>query len=180
MITQVNSPKQFKAPVGPKVWRRQRKRKKARPKGQEEPIEAKLFENPRPKAVAPYRPGSDLEDYQLRFLIHYCKPPPDPCSYTRLTNLDVTIVSAETVTNVGPRFEWYPLAVRDEAFFHSVISSTCAHVSYTYKVELPYMWIFLRHKLRAIQLVNERIARGAHDEGTINSIAIFAQQEVRG
>jgi hypothetical protein len=41
------------------------------------------------------------------------------------------------------------------------------------------MWMFFRHKLRAIQLVNERIAQGAHDEGTINSIAVFAQQEVR-
>jgi hypothetical protein len=33
---------------------------------------------------------------------------------------DVTVVTATTVTSPGPRFEWYPLCVRDEAFFHAV------------------------------------------------------------
>jgi hypothetical protein len=28
-------------------------------------------------------------------------------------------------------------------------------------------------------MVNQRIAQGAHDEGTINAIVVFAQQEVR-
>jgi hypothetical protein len=156
--------------------------KAKRQEPQEEPIEAKLPEAPGPKAVAPYTPATELEDSNLRFLIHYCKPHPNLAITVtpRLTELDVTFVTAKTVTNVGPRFEWYPLAVRDEAFFHAVISSTCGHVTYMTGLELPYKWIFFRHRGHAIRLVNERLAHGAHDEGTINAIVVFAQQEVRG
>lgn len=93
-----------------------------------------------------------------------------------LKHADVTIVTAKTVTNVGPRFEWYPLAVRDDAFFHALISSTSSHAAYMQKVELPRNFYF--HRGEAIRIVNERLANGAHDEGTINAIAVFAQQEV--
>jgi len=93
-------------------------------------------------------------------------------------NADVTVVTGQSVVNVGPRFEWYPLAVRDDAFFHAVISSTCSHFSYLTGVDLPWKWIFFRHRGLAIRIVNERIAKGAHDEGTINSVVVFAQQEV--
>ncbi len=89
---------------------------------------------------------------------------------------DVTVVSASTVTNVGPRFEWYPLAVRDEAFFHALISSVSSHAAYMQKLDLPPA--FFRHRGEAIRLLNKRIAEGAHDEGTINTVAVFAQQEV--
>jgi Fungal specific transcription factor domain len=90
----------------------------------------------------------------------------------------VTIVTARTVTNVGPRFEWYPLAVRDEAFFHVLISSTASHAAYLqYKRnELPRH--FYHHRGEAIRLLNQRIEKGMHDEGTINTVAMFCQQEV--
>ncbi len=45
-------------------------------------------------------------------------------------------------------------------------------------IELPYKWMFFRHRGEAIRMVNQRIAQGAHDEGTINAIVVFAQQEV--
>jgi hypothetical protein len=85
-------------------------------------------------------------------------------------------VTEKTVVNVGPRFEWYPLAVRDEAFFHAVISSTSSHAAYMQQVELPRNFYY--HRGEAIRLVNKRILDGAHDEGTINTIAVFSQQEV--
>jgi len=85
---------------------------------------------------------------------------------------DVTVVTAQTVTNVGPRFEWYPLAVRDEAFFHALISSTSSHAAYLQQVDLPRN--FYHHRGEAIRLVNKRIEEGAHCEGTINAIAVFA------
>jgi hypothetical protein len=94
----------------------------------------------------------------------------------KLTNQVVNVVTATTVTNCGPRFEWFPLAVRDEAFFHAVISSTSSHAAYLQQVDLPASFYF--HRGTAIQLLNERIARGAQDEGTINTIAVFSQQEV--
>jgi hypothetical protein len=47
-------------------------------------------------------------------------------------------------------------------------------------IELPYKWIFFRHRGEAIRMVNRRIAQGDHDEGTINAIVVFAQQEVGG
>ena len=92
------------------------------------------------------------------------------------SHVDVTVVTAKTVTNVGPRFEWYPLAVQDEAFFHAVISSTSSHAAYLQDVDLPRNFFF--HRGEAIRLVNSRIAKGAHDEGTMNAIAVFTQQEV--
>ena len=87
----------------------------------------------------------------------------------------MTVVTAQTVTNVGPRFEWYPLAVRDEAFFHAVISSTASHAAYLQDVDLPRNFFY--HRGQAIRLVNDRIAKGAHDEGIINAVAVFSQQE---
>lgn len=89
---------------------------------------------------------------------------------------DVTVVTERRVTNCAPRFGWYPLAVRDIAFFHAVISSTSSHAAYLQQVELPRNFYY--HRGEAIRLVNERIASGAHDEGTINAIAVFSQQEV--
>lgn len=95
----------------------------------------------------------------------------------RLTNADVTFVTAKTVTCVGPRFEWYPLAVRDEAFFHAVMSSTSSHAAYKRGVDLPKNFFF--HRGEAIRLLNEKIASGIYDEGTINTCGVFVQQEVR-
>ena len=91
---------------------------------------------------------------------------------------DVTIITASSVTNVGPRYEWYPLAVRDEAFFHVLISSTASHAAYLQynRNELPRH--FYHHRGEAIRLLNQRIEKGAHDEGTINTVAMFSQQEV--
>lgn len=86
------------------------------------------------------------------------------------------MVAARTVTCVGPRFEWYPLAVRSESFFHAVMSSTSSHAAYKQGVDLPRNFFF--HRGEAIRLLNEQIASGAHDEGTINTVAVFVQQEV--
>jgi hypothetical protein len=90
---------------------------------------------------------------------------------------DVTLVAGQTVTCVGPRFEWYPLAVRDEAFFHAVMSSTSSHAAYRQGVDLPRNFFF--HRGEAIRLLNEKISSGMYDEGTINTVAVFVQQEVR-
>ncbi|KAF8850867.1 hypothetical protein BDZ45DRAFT_751301 [Acephala macrosclerotiorum] len=98
-----------------------------------------------------------------------------PRTNWRTLTFDVTVVSTESVTNVGPRFEWFPLAVRDEAFFHAVISSTSSHAAYLQQVDLPPNFYF--HRGTAIRLLNERIERGAHDEGTINTVAVFSLQE---
>jgi hypothetical protein len=177
--TGTSIPKQFKAPIGSKKVRRKRTREKAWPKEPEEPIKARVPASPRPKALCPYTPSTRIEETHLRSLIHYCKSRGPYYQYARLINpTDVTFVTATTLTNVGPRFEWYGLAVRDEAFFHAVISSTAAHYSYLTGIELPYKWIFFRHRGEAIRIVNQRIAEGAHDEGTINAIVVFAQQEV--
>ncbi|KAL2074900.1 hypothetical protein VTL71DRAFT_8680 [Oculimacula yallundae] len=121
--------------------------------------DGRLIRNPPPKVVAPYAPQSELEDASLRFLVHYY----------------VTVVVERTVTCVGPRWEWYPLAVQDPAFFHALISSTSSHAAYLQQVALPQN--FYLHRGEAIRLVNERIRRGAHDEGTINTVALFSQQE---
>jgi len=175
------SPKQFKAPVGAKRRRELPAGKRTRRKipAEQRPIDPKLLASPRPTAVSPYTPSTDLEDFHLRALINYCKYIPLFSSRIRLINgADVTFVTAATLTNVGPRFEWYGLAVRDEAFFHALISSTCAHYSYATGLELPYKWIFFRHRGEAIRMVNQRIAQGRHDEGTINAIIIFAHQDV--
>lgn len=174
------SPKQFKAPIGPKRSRKSRPGKKTRPKPPKEAVDPKLPASPRPKAVCPYTASTELEDFHLRSLINHCKfPPAYECGCTRLTNpADVTFITAATLTNVGPRFEWYGLAVRDEAFFHALISDTCAHYTYMTGLELPYKWIFFRHRGEAIRVVNQRIAQGRFDEGTINAIIIFAHQDV--
>lgn len=95
----------------------------------------------------------------MRFLIHYY----------------VTLVAGQTVTCVGPRFEWYPLAVRDEAFFHAVMSSTSSHAAYRQGLDLPRNFFF--HRGEAIRLLNEKISSGMYDEGTINTVAVFVQQE---
>jgi len=172
--------KQFKAPTASKRRRKPPagKRTKHKAPEEQEPVDPQLLASPRSKAVCPYTPSTDVEDYHLRSLINYCK---SRCSHgwARLTNMaDVTFVTAATLTNVGPRFEWYGLAVRDEAFFHALMSSTCAHYTYMTGVQFPYRWIFFRHRGEAIRMVNQRIVQGRHDEGTINAIIVFAQQDV--
>jgi hypothetical protein len=87
------------------------------------------------------------------------------------------MIAARTVTCVGPRFEWYPLCVRDEAFFHAVMASTSSHAAYKQGVDLPKNFFF--HRGEAIRLLNKKLASGVNDEGTINTVAVFCQQEVR-
>ncbi len=177
----VGSPRQFKAPIGLRIHRKVLQKDKLKGEAKQNKVqdrpEAQLLRNPRPKAVVPYVPKTELEDGNLRFLIHHCKLPLSYGQMQLANEPDVTIVSARTVTNVGPRFEWYPLAVRDEAFFHALISSVSSHAAYLQKLDLPPA--FFRHRGEAIRLLNKRIAIGAHDEGTINTVAVFAQQEVR-
>lgn len=172
------SPKQFKAPVGPKRRRKPPTRKKAIAKPLEKPVDPRLLISPRPKAACPYSPSNYQEDLHLRSLIHHCKLA-SVHGCTRLTNLaDVAFITACTLTPYGPRGAWYGLAVRDEAFFHALISDTCAHYSYMTGIELPYKWIFFRHRGEAIRTVNERITQGRYDDGTINTIIVFAEQDV--
>jgi len=160
-----SSPRQFRVPLGLQVRYKRSRRPRARDRERgghnenEELIEPFLPRSLNHKAIAPYNPKTELEDSYLRFLIHHY----------------VTIVTEKTVVNVGPRFEWYPLAVRDQAFFHAVISSTSSHAAYMQQVELPRDFYY--HRGEAIRLVNKRIVEGAHDEGTINAIAVFSQQE---
>ncbi|KUJ13029.1 uncharacterized protein LY89DRAFT_785555 [Mollisia scopiformis] len=151
------SPRQFKVSLGLHV---RHKHRRTRTTAEEnKALDVRLLRNPPGRAVVPYSPKTELEDSNLRFLIYHF----------------VTVVSASSVTNVGPRFEWFPLAVRDEAFFHAVISSTSSHAAYLQQVELPANFYF--HRGTAIRLLNRRIERGAHDEGTINTVAVFSQQE---
>ncbi len=172
------SPRQSKDPSGWPTRQKHKRRTRARPETEPEPVDMRLLQNPPSRAVVPYTPKTELEDSDLRFLIYHCKYHPTNESLVhRADESDVTVISKETVTNVGPRFEWFPLAVRDEAFFHALISSTSSHAAYLQQVELPPSFFF--HRGTAIQLLNERIARGAHDEGTINTVAVFCQQEVR-
>jgi len=74
------SPRQFRAPIGPKTRltrRRHRRKGKAGAQGsaEEEPEaeEVRLLQTPPPRAVAPYLPKTETEDSQLRFLIYHCK-----------------------------------------------------------------------------------------------------------
>ena len=113
----------------------------------------------------------------MRFLINYCACIQCERREFETDSADVTMVAAKTVTCVGPRFEWYPLAVRDEAFFHAVMSSTSSHAAYKQGVDLPKNFFF--HRGEAIRLLNEKIVAGVHDEGSINTCAVFVQQEVR-
>lgn len=182
------SPIHLKVPLGRRGRRQQRgqKIKNVSKKSVQEPDAAvmstdlplaRLSARPPPKAVAPYVPRSESEDSQLRFLIYHCTPPLNATSSSHgLIIQDVTVVNMRTLACVGPRFDWYPLAVRDEAFFHVLMSSTSSHAAYLQKTELPRNFYY--HRGIAIRLLNERIIRGAHDEGTINTICLFAQQEV--
>ncbi|KAF4627722.1 hypothetical protein G7Y89_g10432 [Cudoniella acicularis] len=147
--------RQIKISTGPYVRRRQHRKAQARIKHNDqtelEPGEpARLSPIPASKAVAPYSPRSETED----------------------SHIHITVVTERTLTPVGPRFEWYPLAVRDEAFFHILMASTSSHAAYLQKVELPRNFYFYRGQ--AIQLLNQRIARGDCDEGTINTIYMSA------
>ncbi|TVY12801.1 hypothetical protein LARI1_G008591 [Lachnellula arida] len=154
--------RQFKASVPGALRRRKPRRKpKAGSKEDGDPI-ANLPRHPAAKAVAPYSPRSELEDSYLRFLIYHY----------------VTVVCVRTLTCVGPRFEWYPLAVRDDAFFHSLMSSTSSHASYLQQHEVPRDYFY--HRGVAIRLLNARLERGDHDLGTINTVCVFAQQEAFG
>ena len=178
MITKadVASQRQFKASVGARGRRKPRRKPKAGTKEDEEPI-ASLPRNPAAKAVAPYAPRSEIEDSYLRFLIHHCMPPAFPGILKQSADSsDVTVLCVRTLTCVGPRFEWYPLAVRDDAFFHSLMSSTSSHAAYVQQLGMPRDFFY--HRGIAIRLLNERLARGDHDVGTINTVCVFAQQEV--
>jgi hypothetical protein len=139
-------------------------------------MDMRLVRSPQHKAVAPYVPRSDAEELNMRFLIHYCTLSP---IYKELKAdlADVTLVAAQTVTCVGPRYDWYPLAVRDEAFFHAVMSSTSSHAAYNQQVDLPRNFFF--HRGEAIRLLNAKLCKREYDEGTINTVAVFVQQEVR-
>lgn len=159
--------RQFKVPI-PSIRRTQPRRKRGRrqrrnehdqPDDEVTATDTRLILSPQHKAVTPYTPGSVKEELYLRFLIHFF----------------VTVVTAEKVTNVGPRFEWYPLAVHDDAFFHALISSVSSHVAYNKREEDPRDFYY--HKGIAIRMINDRLARGFHDEGTINTVVIFALQE---
>ncbi|TAQ85203.1 hypothetical protein B7494_g6471 [Chlorociboria aeruginascens] len=161
--------RQLKTPL------RRRKKPQRRHKAPKKSEETHLLRNPAPKAASPYSPKSDFEDRHLRFLIHHCKV--FKFDENRHANGSVvTFVTAKTVVSAGPRFEWYPLAVRDEAFFHAVISITSAHVTRLLDRQLHRSYYF--HRGEAIKLVNDRLAEGAHDEGTINTIVVFGLQEV--
>ncbi|KAL3422887.1 hypothetical protein PVAG01_04634 [Phlyctema vagabunda] len=118
-----------------------------------------LMHSPSSRAMAPYVPASQAADRKLQFLIHhYC-----------------TVVVQESVTSVGPRYEWFPFALRNKAFFHSVMSSTSSHAAYLQQVDLPKDFFY--HRGEAIRMLNAQIAAGRHDEGTINTVAVFSQQE---
>ncbi|CZS99727.1 uncharacterized protein RAG0_08036 [Rhynchosporium agropyri] len=110
--------------------------------------------------VAPYTPKSELEDSSLRFLTHHY----------------VTGFVDRTVTCPGIRREWYLLAFRDPAFFNAVLSWTISHAAYFQQIKLLRNFHVLRGV--AIQLVGKRIRNGAHDEGTINAVVVFAQQKL--
>jgi hypothetical protein len=56
------------------------------------------------------------------------------------------------------------------------MSSTSSHAAYLQQVDLPRNFYY--HRGIAIRLLNERLERGDHDEGTINTVCVFAQQEV--
>lgn len=179
--------RRFKAPV-PSAHARQKpllQRRDALRKGRKsstdlesQRVDMRLIHSPQHKAVAPYVPRSDAEELNVRFLINYCAYIYSLRKVLLETDsADVTLVAAKTVTCVGPRFEWYPLAVRDEAFFHAVMSSTSSHAAYRQGVDLPKNFFF--HRGEAIRLLNDKIASGIHDEATINTCAIFVQQEVR-
>ncbi|KAH8663580.1 hypothetical protein BGZ60DRAFT_70815 [Tricladium varicosporioides] len=87
----------------------------------------------------------------------------------------VTVIVERTLTSVGPRYDWYPLAVRDEAYFHILMSSVASHAAYLQQTEQPRSIYY--HRGESIRLLNERIQREDHDEGTLNCICMFSQQE---
>lgn len=89
----------------------------------------------------------------------------------------MTVVVEKTVVAVGSRWAWYPLAARSPAFFNAPISSTSSHAAYMQKVDPNKA--FFHHRGEAIRLVNGSIRKGANDEGTINAVAMFSQQEVQ-
>lgn len=61
--------------AGESIGQQKQPKKRKRIKPGLAPIEGRLIRNPPPKAVAPYKPKSELEDASLRFLIHHCKYP---------------------------------------------------------------------------------------------------------
>lgn len=90
MITKADtaSLRQFKASIGPRRRGKLRRKALAGVKEDAEPI-GSLIRNPGPKAVAPYNPRSEVEDSNLRFLIHHCTS-----SYTR--NPEIRVEQRET------------------------------------------------------------------------------------
>ncbi|KAH6681710.1 hypothetical protein B0J14DRAFT_648123 [Halenospora varia] len=144
------SPRQFKVSTGLHVRRKQQRKFKRR---EDEQPTAHLSPRPSSKAVAPYSPTSASEDAHIL----------------------VTVIVERTLTSVGPRYDWYPLAVRDEAYFHILMSSVASHAAYLQQTEQP--WSIYYHRGESIRLLNERIQREDHDEGTLNCICMFSQQE---
>lgn len=116
---------------------------------------------PSSKAIAPYTCRSDAEDASLQLLInHY-----------------VTFITQKTVTSPGPRREWFPLAVRESAFFHAMMAGTASHLAYM-RNESGDNAEYFYHRGAAISLVNTAIASGkATTEGIIATVAAFTQQE---
>jgi len=86
-----------------------------------------------------------------------------------------------TVTPVGPRHEWFPFVVVDEALFHAVMSHTAAHSAYLRKVPLQNDTEYFWHTGQAIRLVNARLGEGiykAATDGTICAVCCLTQQQV--
>jgi hypothetical protein len=126
MLTHTNPQPLRKAPVPSSTHARRgrhARRRKDKDKAKELPENPALhlWRPPRSKAIAPYTASSELEDSNLRSLIWHCRSSfYNQTTGSQTNELDVTVVTATTVTSPGPRFEWYPLCVRDEAFFHAV------------------------------------------------------------
>ncbi|KAL5326513.1 hypothetical protein ACEPPN_004199 [Leptodophora sp. 'Broadleaf-Isolate-01'] len=149
--------------AGESIGQQKQPKKRKRIKPGLAPIEGRLIRNPPPKAVAPYKPKSELEDASLRFLIHHCKYPATQDMYKADTTHCRCNGNCRTDSDMHP------------AFFNALISSTSSHAAYLQQVDLPRSFFF--HRGEAIRLLNERIRQGAHDEGTINTVAVFSQQE---
>jgi hypothetical protein len=62
-----------------RVKQRRKPPKRNFQKGKEKEIDTSLVpKSPKPKAICPYQPKSELEDSQLRFLIYHCELSPPP------------------------------------------------------------------------------------------------------
>jgi hypothetical protein len=81
---------------------------------------------------------------------------------------------------VGPRQQWLPFAIGDEAQFHATMFMASAHIAHL-RPSQNYPQEFYLHRAHAIRTVNERLRGGvqlAATDGTINAVSCFAQLEV--